>query len=253
MLSKRRFYKTDLLFCLFLMVQIALWSLYTRHVKPDFTIVPDVPSELAVKAMALGDEQFYFRTLALKMQNAGDTFGRFTALKRYDYKKLYHWFSLLDTLDRKSHFIPSLAGYYYSQTQNVPDVRYIVDYLSEHAMYDDDARYHKWWWLSQAVYLANHKLKDKSWALDLAYELAKTPRDDIPLWAKQMPAFILEQLNEYETALAIIANIVENQENLAEGEINFMHHFVTERLGKIEKENDAVKFLEENNTRKKYQ
>ncbi|MCE3233714.1 MAG: hypothetical protein K0R98_1971 [Rickettsiaceae bacterium] len=204
-------------------------------------IVPDVPSELSIKAMSLGDEQFYFRTLAFQLQNAGDTFGRFTALRDYNYNQLYHWFTLLDTLDAKSNFVPSLAAYYYSQTQNTPDVKYVAQYLEETSMRD---LYNKWWWMSQAVYLANYKLKDKDWALRLAYELASTPRNDIPIWAKQMPAFIHEQRGEEEQALQIISSIINNVDNIDQGELNFMAYFVKERLKKLVEDHPELKKLE---------
>lgn len=224
-------------------MQIGLWT-QTKHYKPDLAIVPDVPSKASIKAISLGDEQFYFRTLAFQLQNAGDTFGRFTALKNYNYNKLYHWFTLLDTLDSKSHFVPSLAAYYYSQTQNIPDVKYVAQYLEEHAEKD---MYNNWWWMSQAVYLANHKLKDKEWALKLAYKLAATPRNDIPLWVKQMPAFIHEQRGEEEQAVRIISDILNNVDNIDQGELNFMSYFVTKRLNQLLEDHPELKALQKNN------
>ncbi len=227
--SKRQFFRSDIFVYIFLAMQIALWT-QTKQYKPNLAIVPDVPSAQAIKAISLGDEQFYFRTLAFQLQNAGDSFGRFTALKLYNYEKLYHWFTLLDTLDDKSHFVPSLASYYFSQTQNVQDTKYVVKYLEETS---EKNLYDKWWWMGQAVYIANHKLKDKDWALRLAYKLAATPRDDIPMWAKQMPAFIHEQRGEEEQALNIISNILNNVTNIDQGELNFMSYFVTDRLKKL--------------------
>lgn len=222
-------------------LQILLWT-ETKHFKPDFTIVPDVPSELSIKAFSFGDEQFYFRTLAFDLQNAGDTFGRFTALRLYNYPKLYQWFTLLDKLDGKSNFVPSIAAYYFSQTQNTPDVKYIVQYLEETSMRD---LYNKWWWMGQAVYLANYKLKDKEWALKLAYKLASTPRNDIPMWVKQMPAFIHEQRGEEEQAVKIISDILNNVDNIDQGELNFMSYFVTKRLKQLLEEHPELKALKQ--------
>lgn len=227
-MNSKRFFKTDIMVYLLLLCQILLWT-QTKQYKPNLAIVPDVPSKLSIKAISLGDEQFYFRTLAYQLQNAGDTFGRFTALKHYNYEKLYHWFTLLDSLDDKSHFVPSLAAYYYSQTQNTPDVKYVAKYLEETSEKD---LYNKWWWMGQAVYLANHKLKDKEWALKLAYKLASTPRDDVPLWVKQMPAFIHEQRGEEDQAMKLVCEIISNYDNIDQGELNFMTHFVLERLDK---------------------
>lgn len=193
------------------------------------SIVPDVPGRETVKALSLGDDQFFFRLLALQLQNAGDTFGRFTALKKYDFNKLYHWFRLLDALDDTSNYIPSMATYYFSQTQNRPDVKYVVDYLVEHAAHRVDE---KWWWVVQAVYLTNHKLEDKDRAINIANNLRGHTK--IPLWAQQMPAFIYEQRGELQEAAAIIQQILAQKEELSKYELNFMHYFVDERLNKLE-------------------
>ena len=212
----------------FLLLQIVLWS-QLKAFKPDMSVLPDLPSEAAIQATSFGDEQFYFRTLAFQIQFAGDTYGRVTPLRDYDYEKLREWFSLLDTLDSASNFVPSMAAYYYSNTQYTPDVRYIVDYLEEHA---DRDPYHKWWWYAQAVYNANHKLQNRERALEIAYKLAAVNRKDIPIWARQMPAFILEDLGEKEEALLLANEIVES-EDLTEAEMNFMWYFIKERLEKM--------------------
>lgn len=205
-----------------------VFSVQTVHVLPNMAIVPDVPGRDVVKALSLGDEQFYFRVLALQIQNAGDTYGRFTPLKDYDYDKLGKWFHLLDSLDNESDYIPSLATYYFSQTQNIPDVRYIVDYLSDHV---GDRVEEKWWWLVQAMYLANHKLEDKQLALEVGKPLmdAKT----IPLWARHFPAFIYEQQGEFEQALYVMEHVLQGveDEKLSREDFNFMRYFFDERLG----------------------
>lgn len=221
-----RFVRQYGIFLVLCAAQVLFWG-HTRHILPNMTIVPDVPGKEVVKALSLGDEQFYFRVFALHIQNAGDTYGRFTPLKDYDYSKLAKWFELLDSLDNRSNYIPMLATYYYSQTQNVPDVRYIVDYLVDHA----DGRVEtKWWWLIQAMYLANHKLEDKDLAIKVGQPLihAKT----IPLWARQFPAFIYEQKGDMEQALYVMEHVLEGVEGekLSQADFNFMKYFFEERI-----------------------
>lgn len=225
-----KYLKFENFFFIFLLLQVLLWT-QVKSIKPEMAVLPELQTELAVKASALGDEQFYFRTLAFQLQNAGDTFGRVTPLKDYNYSLLRNWFSLLDTLDSKSNFAPALASYYYSNTQYTPDVRYIVDYLEEHADKDPE---NKWWWYAQAIYNAKFKLEDDNLALGIAYKLAKVKNPDIPLWAKQMAAFILEDLGEKEQAKIIICDIIENVEDIPDGELNFMFYFIRERLEDFE-------------------
>lgn len=232
--TSRRFNDNVLLvFFIFLVAQIVCWNTF-KHVRPDFIIVPEPPSKRSTMAFSLGDDQFYFRKLAFTLQNAGDTFGRFTALKDYDYSKLQQWFFLADMLDPVSSTVPVMAGYYYSQTQFAPDTRYVVDYLVLHAERDPA---HKWWWLAQASHLANYRLDDKPLAADIAEKITAIPyadNPDIPLWARQLPAFIYEKTGEFEESLRIIDMVNQDLESsgrqLSDGELNFLRHFVINRI-----------------------
>lgn len=220
-------------FALFLLLQVSFWR-GSRDLLPDLGIVPDVPGKTAVKAISFGDEEFYFRLLALDLQNAGDTFGRFTELYKYDFKKLYAWFTLLDTLNRESDYMPFLASYYFAQTQHPQDTRYVVDYLYEHGV---DRPQKKYWWLAQGAYIAEHKLKDENLALKLAAPLEQAK--DAPFWVRQLPAFVHEKRGEMDDALRIMESIKENTKDIPAGELNFMKYFVEERIKKLDKTHPA--------------
>mgnify|MGYP005726842409 CR=1 FL=1 len=227
------------LLLVFLTVQISFWW-QVRHVRPVLEILPAPPTEAVANAMALGDTQFLFRALAIRLQHAGDTFGRISPLKHYDYETLSGWFALLDGMDRTSDLMPTLAAYYYSQTQKTEDVRYMVDYLHAHAM---KAPEDKWWWLVQAAYLANHRMGDKALALQVTQPLLEI--ESAPLWARQMPAFIPEQRGEVAEALAIMEGIRQNVDTLRQDELNFMRYFIEERLGALEKQLEEQGVLSE--------
>ncbi len=212
---------------LFVCLQVFGWT-YTEKHTPSLGILDAVPTLNEARIAALGDEQFYFRYLALNLQNSGDSFGRFTALKNYDYKLLQKWMVLLDELDYKSNFVPSIASYYYSNTQKVEDNIYIVDYLEKH--YDKLPKY-KWWWLAMAVNIAEFKLKDSNLALRLAFKLSNTKDAHMPRWAQQMPAILYAKLGEKELALEVLSDIANRYDDYSQGEINYMNNFIKERLG----------------------
>jgi len=218
--------------------EVIIWE-GTRSFKPELGIVPPVPRPETVKALSLGDEQFYFRQAAFRLQNAGDTFGRVTSLKNYDYSALYQWWKILDSLDAKSDFTPSLVSYYYGSSQDAKShVPYVVKYLHEHGASDPER---KWWWYSQAVYHAKHRLKDNDLALEIATEMAqKVPKGVAPLWVYQMPAFILEDKGEYKAACDIILNIIDTYNDVTQGEQNFMNHFLEERIGALVANEDKI-------------
>lgn len=215
----------------------------TRAIKPDLHIVPPVPSEKLVRALALGDEQLYFRVAAFRLQNAGDTFGRVTALKDYDYSMLGAWWSILDDLDPVSDYLPSMVAYYFGATQNPKEqLPYVVDYLAQHADRDPES---KWWWYHQAIYLANARMEDTDRALEIAYKLASLPDStNVPIWTRQMPAFLLEKQGDYAQACTIILNILENKDDLEENEIRFMYYFITERIAAIANAKDQEELVE---------
>jgi hypothetical protein len=213
-------------------LQLGYWF-ETKDIRPDLDIVPDVPGRTEIHALTFGDDEFYFRALALMIQNSGDTYGRFSPLRAYDFNKLYLWFNLLDELDARSNMIPAMACYYFSQTQNTADVRYIVDYLYAHATRDVG---HKWWWLVQSIYLAMHTLNDK----DLALKVAKPLVDPkVPVWAQQMTAVVYEKRGEMDDALRIMNTIQENSKDISDADLKFMTYFIKERIGKLDKMHQA--------------
>ena len=223
-----------LAFFLLLAAQLAFWQQTHTH-KPAMEIVPAVPGEQTVKAISFGDSQAFFRLLALNLQNFGDTFGRFTALRDYDFERLLGWFRLMDSLDDQSNYVPTLASYYFSQSQNVSDVSYVVQYLREHS---EHRIQQKWWWQAQAVYLASHKLKNSDLALELAKPLVEAK--DVPLWVNQLPAFIHEQRGEFEDAYAIMQHIQQNVKDIPPGELYFIRQFIDERLKALEQHQQEI-------------
>lgn len=233
MLQEKLKKQINLLLILLLVTQVFMWY-YTSKETPRLEIVPEVPTINQARALSLGDEQFYFRYLALDIQNAGDSFGRFTALRDYDYELLMKWFKLLDELDSRSQFVPAIASYYYSNTQNVEDNIYIVDYLE--STYDRDPS-ERWWWLAMAVSIANFKLHDLDLALRLSFKLSNTPGGKIPRWAQQMPAIISAQMGQKEVALSIIKDLATKYDNYTQAEINYMNYFIREMLGYL---NDSI-------------
>ena len=199
----------------------------TRHIKPHFKIVPDVPSLTETKALSFGDSQMYFRILALQLQNAGESYGITTPINDYDYAKLSHWFYLLDKLDNKSSFVPSLVSYIYSNAKDKHNLKYLVDYLKDYSLRDLNTN---WWWLGQAIYIARFQMQDQELALDLSYRLSQATTK-IPTWASNMYMLLLVEAGKTEAAIKLIKNILRNIDDLDQEQINYMYYFIKDRLG----------------------
>ncbi|MEQ9109212.1 MAG: hypothetical protein RIF37_07820 [Rhodospirillaceae bacterium] len=171
------------------------WAI--RDVRPTLGILPDLPQQQAADALAFGDQQFLYRYLALTLQNAGDNGGRVTPLKNYDYDKVVAWLRLLDGLDHNSHWVIAMANGYFGQTQTIEDVEPIVRFMQENVAYRPEL---KWPWLVNAIHLSRHRLKNDWLALDAARQLATYDYPEMNAASLQMPALVLDDLQQYESA-----------------------------------------------------
>ncbi len=224
-------------FCAAFLLQIIFWF-KTENIKPHYEIVEKAPNHKLLKFAALGDDEFLFRSLIFRLQNSGDIYLKFSALKDYDYSRLYQWFQALDILNRKSNSTPYLAAYYFSQTQNTADSSYIVKYLSEHARQDLNAN---WWWMFQAINVSLETLNDTDLALKLSYELSENNSPSAPLWTKQMPAFIYAKQGNGCMAFKIIKDLIDennsHKREISASEMDFMRYFITTRLKHLKNQN----------------
>ncbi|MDF3023903.1 MAG: hypothetical protein K0R10_1264 [Alphaproteobacteria bacterium] len=221
-----------------LALNLAFWA-GTKFIYAKWEGVPPVPTRAGATMMALGDQQFSYRLAAITLQNLGDSGGRVTPIRDYDYAKLGAWFDLLDGLDPASDHVPMLAAYYFGATRVPADVAVIVDYL---AKVGERPVGSKWRWLVHAVFLARHRLGDLQVALDLAYKLSKMQlQDDVmPAWGRQMPAFVLKAKGDREDARKIMVDLLASGKTFHPNEINFMKAYLIEELGMDAREVDRL-------------
>jgi hypothetical protein len=201
----------------------AALALHHREQRADWPGVPPAPPVPVASALALGDSQLFYRAGALALQNMGDGGARVTPLADYDHARLAHWLDLLDRLDPKARYAPTLAAYYFGQTPDPDGLRRIVAYLSRVGA-RDLAR--NWRWLTHAAWLARHRLNDLPLALAVARNLTGLPADQVPLWARQMPAFLLAEVGEREAARDLMATILATDANLSPDEIALIERFI---------------------------
>ena len=167
-------------FILFFILNFIVWFFLTKNIKPDLTITPIPPGKHLLKAFSMGDDGLVYRYFGYKIQMAGDDYGTVTPLKNYNYAQLQKWFILLYEFDPISEYIPSVAGLYYSNSQNPMDNIYIVDYLIKFSK-KDTSKY--WRWLTTAMYLANIKLHNTDKVNEISTILASADKNIVPLWA----------------------------------------------------------------------
>lgn len=227
-LADKRNLPLYLVFCVILTLNIALWF-YSRDLRPAWGNVPPVPTVQMAARTTLGDPQMAYRMIGLMLQNLGSVGGKDQIFQNYNYAHLRDWFFLEDQLDPRSNYIPALAAYYYGATKKIADLTPVIDYLE---VVGQRAEPHKWRWLAHAVYLARFQQGDLNRALDLAEKMAVLPRDDMPIWTRQMPAFVLNAMGDKQAAYALMMSILANS-NVADmdpAEVRFIRDYVCDRI-----------------------
>lgn len=220
-----RIFKTTL--AIALLLNIATW-IYARPIQARWTNVPPVPTEFRATIGTLGDSQMAYRATAIFLINLGSSGGRVVPLKDYDFNRLADWFFLGDKLDSRSDSLPYLAAMYYGASQDPQKIRPLLEYLK---VVGNNPEGEKWRWLAHGAYLARFKLKDPELALEMANILSVIPNEDMPFWARQMPANILNDQGEKEAAMQLILEILRSSaDQLHPNEVNAMLAYLCERV-----------------------
>lgn len=180
----------------------------TRQMRPGIEEMPPPPTLMALKAMALGDEEFMFRYMGRWLQGVGDGGGRVRPLRVYDYDRVVNWLKALDAFDaERSDYVHALAAKYFGQVNIDPDrVRKIADYLR--AVGEKDPA-HRWQWLVWCGRAAHFPLKDPALTKAIAHDLQSPElnRPDIPAWVRVLPVRLYHQVGDEEDARAAAATI----------------------------------------------
>ncbi len=201
----------------------AAFAWQNRGRRPDLAITSPPPAAAARQALALGDDQFLYRIWALDLQNAGDTAGRATPMNNYNYDHVIGWLAALGELDQLSHFHPFLAARYFSLTTNPAEVRRLIEFIVADASKSPER---KWYWLTQAMEMAEHRLDDVDYALTISRQVAAYEFPGMPTWPWLFPAVLLKKLHRYGEAREVIETVrVRKQHALEHETLNWMAEF----------------------------
>lgn len=150
-------------------------------------------------------------------------------LRDLDYARLTGWLRAASDLDPRSAYPMFLAARVFAEAPDEPRTRQMLEFIHDRFLEDPDRR---WPWLAHAAVLAKHRLKDLALARRYAAAVQRHARAaDVPLWARQMEVFILEDMNELEAAKIMLGGM------LARGDISDPNElrFLKQKLEALEK------------------
>ena len=179
---------------------------------PDPVDLETPPSAVLLRAAAFGDEITLAKVLTLWLQAFDNQPGVSISFKNLNYRALRLWLEEILALDPRAQYPLFNAIRLYGAIKGDPErAKIMLDFVRQKFAEDPVGR---WQWMASAVTILKVNVKDIDLALAYADELrALTPSDgSVPNWARQMKAFILAELNEYEASAKLLFNLIESGE-----------------------------------------
>jgi hypothetical protein len=189
-----------------LVAQVALQASRPARA-PAAEDLPPPPSQAALRLVALGEAEVMARLAMLYVQ-AFDLGGTNSLpYRKLDYSRLVRWLETVVALDPRSGYPLFSAARVYAEVPDPARARVMLEFVYR-AFEQDPAR--RWPSLAHAAILAKHRLGDLPLARRFAAALARHATPDMPLWARQMEVFILEDMNELESARILLGGMLES-------------------------------------------
>ena len=160
------------------------------------------------RGIAMGSEQLLGYLLAIRLQLHDNQAGQHFRYSLIDYDLLVDWLERISDVSPNTEYPMLLASRIYTQTGNTERLRKMLEFIEKR--FDDNPQLH-WRRLAEASVIAKHKLEDLELALRLARKLAAQPASiEMPPWARDFEFLILADLNEFESAIAIIQAMLQS-------------------------------------------
>jgi hypothetical protein len=195
-------------FALLLLAQIVFHHSNRERLEASYEPLTRPHSARTYEALAMGSDRLLGYLLALRLQLHDNQAGQHFRYSLMDYDLLVDWLDILSDIDADSEYPMLLASRIYTQTGSAERLRKILDFIERR--FDDNPQLH-WRRLAEACLIAKHKLDDLELALRLAGKLAAQPASvDMPHWARDFEFLLLAEMNETESAIAIIQALLQS-------------------------------------------
>ena len=140
--------------------------------------------------------------------------------RKLDYARLIGWLRSIQELDPFSEYPLFAASRIYAEIPDPQRQRMMLDFVYAQFLLDPNRR---WSWAAHAALVAKHQLKDLPLARKYAHAIDRlTTAKNVPLWAKQMEVFILEDMNELDAARIMLGGLLQSGQINDPGEKRFL-------------------------------
>jgi hypothetical protein len=196
---------------------------------PRAADLPPAPRPEALRLASFGEAEAAARLAMLYLQSFDLGGTNSLPSRELDYARLVEWLASILALDPRSQYPLFSAARIYAEVPDPARSRTVLEFVYREFARDPNRR---WPWLAHAALLAKHRLGDLPLALRYAAAIEQlTTSPEVPLWAKQMRLFILEDMNELEAAKIMLGGLLASGKVLDPAEARFLE----QRLEELER------------------
>lgn len=198
--------RTVLVFLVFTLGLHGLLRVSSQQSAPNAADLPPAPSIASLRVASLGDPIPLAKLLMLYLQAFDLSAQNQIPYQSLNYVTVQQWLLRVLSLDPAGQYPLMAAARLYAEIPDHAKSRLMLEFVFEQFFADPNRR---WPWLAHAAALAKHRLKDLPLARRYAAAIQQHATGaNVPDWARQMEVFILEDMNELETARIMIGGML---------------------------------------------
>lgn len=185
-----------------------------------------------------GDSLPVARMVTLWLQSFDNQPGISLSYRQLDYGRVIDWLDEIVRLDPHGQYPLLLASRIYGEVSEPVKQRQMAEWVYRQFFGDPQRR---WRWLAHSITVARHQLEDFPLALRYAKALAQADAGlDIPVWARQMETFLLDDMGEHERAAIMLGGLIDSGVVTDPAELRFL----LQRLAELRREIESSMKLE---------
>ena len=197
--------------------------------------LPPAPSPAMLRLASFGEPAAAARLAILYVQAFDLRGGNDIPYRDLDYGRLIGWLQAILATDPRSQYPLFVAARIYAENPDPRKARAALEFVYREFLEDPNRR---WRWLAHAALLAKYRLKDLPLALRYATAVERlTTAPDVPVWAKQMRLFILEDMDELQAAKVMLGGLLASGQIKDPAELRFLKRHLEQLEARIKERN----------------
>ncbi|MGA8006876.1 MAG: hypothetical protein WCA17_12320 [Burkholderiales bacterium] len=193
--------------------------------------LPPPPSPGVLQLVSFGEPAAAARLAMLYVQSFDLRAGNDIPYRDLDYGRLIGWLRAILATDPRSQYPLFAAARIYAENPDPHKARAALEFVYQEFLKDPNRR---WRWLAHAALLAKYRLKDLPLALRYATAVERlTTAPDVPVWAKQMRLFILEDMDELQAAKVMLGGLLASGQIKDPAELQFLKQHLDQLEARI--------------------